>query len=73
MKKMLFSSDFFYENALKIGKFNLILRVQIIDYKWVIPHFSQLRGGNSLVFSHLCARYVRVCAREQNDMRVSAG
>ena len=44
-EKKLFLSDFFYENTLKIGKFNLILRVQIIDYKWVIPHFSQLRGG----------------------------
>ena len=71
---MLFLSNFFYENALKIGKFDLILRVQIIDYKWVMPHFSQLRGGgNSLVFSNLCARYVRICAREQKLCGCAAG
>lgn len=54
---MLFLPDFFYKNALKIGKFNLILRVQIIDYKWVMPHFSQLRGG---VIRWYSATYVRV-------------
>jgi hypothetical protein len=53
---MLFLSDFFYKNALINEIFYLILRVQIIDYKWVMPHFSQLRG----VIHWYSATYVRV-------------
>ena len=54
---MLFLPDFFYKNALINEIFYLILRVQIIDYKWVMPHFSQLRGG---VIRWYSATYVRV-------------